>query len=114
MQRGYLITKLVDVFVGLVILLLGLRVLFRLFDANVGAGFVQWVYDTSDVIMAPFRGIFPSATIEPGNVLDVSALFAILIYAILGYLLTSFLASATAEPAAADEDRPKRKTARRR
>jgi uncharacterized protein YggT (Ycf19 family) len=106
MQRGYIITRLVDVFVGLVILLLGLRVLFRLFDANVGAGFVQWVYDTSDVIMAPFRGIFPPATIEPGNVLDFSALFAILVYAILGYLLTSFLASVTAEPV---DGRPARK-----
>ena len=108
MQRGYIITRMVDVFVGLVLLVLGLRVLFRLFDANAAAAFVGWIYDTSDVVMAPFRGIFPPAVIEPGNVLDVSALFAILVYAILGYLLTSFLASVTTD--APVDDRPVRKT----
>ena len=98
MKRSYIITRMVDIFVGLVLVILGFRVLFRLFDANSSAGFVQWIYDTSDVIMAPFRGIFPPAVIEPGNVLDVSALFAIIIYAILGYLLASFLGSFAASP----------------
>jgi uncharacterized protein YggT (Ycf19 family) len=115
MQRSYIITRLVDFFVGLVILILGLRVLFRLFDANVSAGFVQWIYDTIDVIMTPFRGIFPSATIEQGNILDVSALFAILVYAVLGFLLTSFLASITSDnDTVVEEDRPARKTRRKR
>lgn len=93
MQRENLITRLVDIFVGLVMLVLGLRVLFRLFNANTTAGFVEWIYETSDVIMAPFRGIFPPATIEEGHVLDFSALFAIVVYAILGFLLTSLIAS---------------------
>ncbi len=105
MQRSYIIVRMVDVFVGLVMVVLGFRVLFRLFDANPNAGFVSWIYDTSDVLMAPFRGIFPPATIEPGNVLDVSAIFAIIVYAVLGYLLTSFLASVTTGP----DDRPVRK-----
>lgn len=107
MQRSYIITRMVDFFVGLIVLILGLRVLFRLFDANPNAGFVEWIYDTSDVIIAPFRGIFPPATIEPGNVLDVSALFAILVYAVLGFLLTSFLASVVGDSAA---DKPARKS----
>jgi uncharacterized protein YggT (Ycf19 family) len=105
-QRSYLITRMVDFFVGLVMLILGLRILFRLFGANPSAGFVEWIYDTSDVIIAPFRGIFPPATIEPGNVLDVSAIFAVLVYAVLGYLLTSFLASVTIDSA---DDKPARK-----
>ncbi|MEX2014647.1 MAG: YggT family protein [Candidatus Saccharimonadales bacterium] len=97
---------MVDFFVGLIMLVLGLRILFRLFDANPSAGFVNWIYDTSDVIIAPFRGIFPPATIEQGNVLDVSALFAVLIYAVLGYLLSSFLASVTTDSV---DDKPTRK-----
>lgn len=95
MFGGNFVTRLVDFFVGLVLVILGLRILFRLFNASASAGFVNWVYDTSEVVMAPFRGIFPPATLEPGYVLDVSAIFAAIVYAILGYLLTNFLASIT-------------------
>lgn len=88
MARGLLLQRLIDFFVGLAVIILGLRVLFRLFGANASAGFVEWVYDASDVLLAPFRGIFPVAEIDPGNVLDFPALFAILMYAILGYILS--------------------------
>jgi uncharacterized protein YggT (Ycf19 family) len=89
-----LIQRLIDFFVSLAVILLGLRVIFRLFDAN-ATGFVEWVYDASGTLMAPFRGIFPSAELDPGNVLDVSALFAILMYVIIGYALSWLVSSLT-------------------
>jgi uncharacterized protein YggT (Ycf19 family) len=69
MYTASLVRRLIDFFVGLAIALLALRVLFRLFDANSANGFVHWVYQTSDVVLAPFRGIFPSQVISPGHVL---------------------------------------------
>jgi hypothetical protein len=41
--------------------------------------------------MAPFRGIFPTAHIGNGYTLDFSAIFAMVVYAIVGYLLVSLL-----------------------
>lgn len=90
-RRGFVVSRLIDIFVGLALVLLLLRVLFRLFHANPGAAFVNWIYDTSDVLIAPFRGIFPSATIEPGYTLDITALFAMLMYAVLGFVLAALL-----------------------
>lgn len=89
-----LIQRLIDFFVGLAVILLGLRVIFRLFDAN-PTGFVDWIYDASGTLLAPFRGIFPSAEIDPGNVLDVTALFAILMYVIIGYALSWLISGLT-------------------
>jgi len=86
------IQAMVDFFVGLAELILGLRVVLRLFAANPEAAFVHWVYTTSDTLLIPFRNIFPVETISSsGFVLDLSALFAMLIYAVLGYAVISLL-----------------------
>lgn len=93
MLTSSLLQRLIDFFVGLAVIILGLRVIFRLFDANGASGFVEWVYDTSGTLLDPFRGIFPNVQVDPGNVLDVSALFAMLMYAIIGYALSWLIGS---------------------
>lgn len=91
MQPANFIARLVNLFVGLAVGILAIRVLFRLFNANATVGFVDWIYDTSDSLMAPFRGIFPPQELVRGYVLDVSALFAILMYVIIGFVVIGFL-----------------------
>lgn len=87
-------SSLVNLFVGLTELILGIRVVFRLFDAHDSVSFVHWVYSTSDVLLTPFRNIFASPTVvSPRYVLDMNALFAMAIYAAAGYLLISWMAS---------------------
>lgn len=81
-----LLKGLVNVVVGIAVLILGFRFIFKLFSANATNGLVEWVYNSSDVIMAPFRGIFPAATVE-GSVIDFPALLAIVIYGVLGLLI---------------------------
>lgn len=95
MFTGALIQRLIDFFVGLAVILLGLRVVFRLFDANASSGFVEWIYDASGSLLSPFRGIFPNVQVDPGNVLDVTALFAMLMYAIIGFALSYLVGSLT-------------------
>jgi uncharacterized protein YggT (Ycf19 family) len=91
MQRGFFVERLINFFVTLAEAILVFRVLFRLFNANANASFVSWIYDTSDSLMAPFRGIFPPQEIIQGHILDVSALFAMLMYALVGYVLIALL-----------------------
>lgn len=86
-----LLTGLIDLFVGLAEIVLGLRVLLRLFAANGSVDFVQWVYNTSNTLLEPFRGIFPAGHIAGGHVLDFTALFGMLIYALFGMVLVAIL-----------------------
>ncbi|MBW3569270.1 YggT family protein [Candidatus Parcubacteria bacterium] len=108
MSLRYILSTLVNIFVGIAAVILGLRVFFRLFSANTGNAFVSWIYDTSDTLMAPFRGIFPPATLEGGIVLDVSAIFAIIMYLVFGAVLLGLI-SLIPEPAPVE-----RPTVRRR
>lgn len=91
MYSRSILAAVVNFFVGLAEVILALRVLFELFSANTANGFVGWVYDTSDTLLSPFRGIFPSGRITSTHVLDFTALFAMLIYAFFGYLLVELL-----------------------
>jgi hypothetical protein len=86
-----MISTLMSFFVGIAELILGLRIFFRLVDANSAAAFVHWIYETSDTLMVPFRGIFPPATLKGGIVLDVSAIFAAVMYLLFGVILLSIL-----------------------
>lgn len=82
-----LLTNFINFFVVIAELFLGLRVLLKLFGADSSNGFVQWVYNSSDVLLDPFRGIFPARELAEGSVIDFSALFAMLVYGLLGMVL---------------------------
>lgn len=86
-----LLIGLIDLFVGLAEIVLGLRVLFRLFAAIGNVQFVQWVYNASDTLLEPIRGVFPVGHIGNGHVLDFTALFGMLVYALLGVVLVAIL-----------------------
>jgi uncharacterized protein YggT (Ycf19 family) len=73
-------------------LLLGLRIILRFFGANPNTPFVQWVYESSDSLLAPFAGIFPVTRIEGGLVFDFPAIFAVIVYAFIGYLIVETVA----------------------
>lgn len=89
-----LMVGLVNLIVGIAWTLLGLRFVLRLFGANASNNFVSWVYDVSGEIIAPFRGIFPESTIE-GFTIDFTALFAMLVYGLLGMLVIYLIAALT-------------------
>jgi hypothetical protein len=93
-----MLSSLVSFFIGIAELILGLRIFFRLVDANQTAAFVSWIYETSDSLMTPFRGIFPPATLEGGIVLDVSAIFTAIMYLVFGAVLMGLLAMLPERP----------------
>ncbi|QPC84469.1 YggT family protein [Phototrophicus methaneseepsis] len=72
---------------AIVAVLLMFRIVFRLLDA-VGQ-FVTLVYDITSPMVAPFIGILPQA--EAGG-FDVPAFVAIIVYAVVIWALTTFLA----------------------
>lgn len=78
-------------FIFLAIVTLSFRVLFLLFSANPNTPFVNWVYDVSSQFMKPFRGIFPTKPVAETGYLDISALFSLLMYSILGAVVKGIM-----------------------
>ena len=65
------------------VVILVIAFVLKLFAANPDAPFVEWIYRSTDRVMQPFRGIFPAVEGGGGSVLDVSLLFAMLMYGLL-------------------------------
>jgi len=91
MYRHSVLEGIINFFVGLAEIILGLRVLFLLIGANSSSSFVSWIYRTSDTLISPFRSIFNTQSVTHGHILDFTALFAMLMYALFGYLLDVLL-----------------------
>lgn len=83
--KGVVVLVYAFVLIDLVLLTLGFFL--RLFGASTDAEFTRWVYRNVDRIMEPFRGMFPSQALSEQSVLDVSLLFAMIVYSIVGIAL---------------------------
>jgi uncharacterized protein YggT (Ycf19 family) len=59
---------------------LTLRVLLLALSASTNAGFTNFVLNVSNDYLQPFRGIFPAKSVGETGYLDVSAIFAIIVY----------------------------------
>lgn len=81
------VSKFVIWFLYFYILLGIISLIFRVFlllaSADSTAGFYQLITNISSDYLQPFRGIFPAKPVGEAGYLDVSALFAILVYLFL-------------------------------
>lgn len=82
---------LINTIFNIAIAILGFRFALRLFGANPDTLFVRWINETSQPLVHPFVGMFPPAA-EGRFVVDFNTLFAIAIYALVGYLITELIA----------------------
>ena len=85
-----LINSIINVIFTIAEIFLLFRFALKLFAANEAASFVQFIYDTSQPLLAPFEGIFPTVA-DSGAVIEFSTLCAILVYALLAYLLMALI-----------------------
>jgi hypothetical protein len=69
---------------GVVEVLLGFRIVLKMLAANPASPFVNLVYNISDPLALPFRGIF-SVTVVEGAVFEWTTIVACFVYAILAY-----------------------------
>jgi len=85
-----LATRLIWFLDGLLIVGLILRFIFKAGGANTGSGFVRFIYNSTAAFVAPFRGIFADS-VTGNNVLEVSTIIAIIVWAIVGFFLAWLL-----------------------
>jgi uncharacterized protein YggT (Ycf19 family) len=88
---GKIISHAMYVWVIFGIIVLALRVFLLAFSANASTPFVNFIYTTSATFLNPFRGIFPPRSVSATGYLDVAALFAIIIYALIGWGFKSLI-----------------------
>ena len=76
---------------GIIDAILLIRLVLKLLGANAHAGFAQFIYGLTDFFLAPFKGLLP--TIVSGqSVLELSLIFAILIYSLIAVGLVRLVA----------------------
>jgi len=84
------LTGLIWLLLGALESLLALRILLKLVAANPGNPFAALVYTLSDLFVWPFVGltVTPSAA---GIVIEIHTFIAMLVYAVLGWLLVNLI-----------------------
>lgn len=87
------IVWLLDLVMAVLAFFLGLRIVFKLFDANPATPFVNWIYRVSESLVFPFSGIFPNLNLGTGA-FDVVAVIALLAYLVVLYLVIAVIDAA--------------------
>jgi uncharacterized protein YggT (Ycf19 family) len=82
----HFLNLLINFILNLIEGLLMLRIILKLFGASTRAPFVTWVYETTQPLLGPFLGMFPSPLLTGGFIIEFSSLFALIVYAFVGYL----------------------------
>jgi len=83
-DAGVVARRVVYYLVGVIVALLGTRIILLLLAANQGSPFVDFVYSLSGIFAAPFFGIFNYLPSYGQSVLEISSIVAIMIYALVG------------------------------
>lgn len=84
----YWITRVTYFVLGVLEVILGLRLLFRLLGANSDNGFITFLYSLSHIFVVGFNGIFNDQALGR-SVFEVSTLIAMLVYALIAWGIVS-------------------------
>lgn len=83
--------RIVSVIFTILVLLLLFRVAFMALGANASNAFVSVIYQITNVMVAPFKGIFGEVDPGTGGTVEPAALIAIVVAAVLGMILSRLL-----------------------
>jgi len=83
-------TQVVWFLVGLIEILLAFRFFLKLFVANTGAGFTNFIYTISKPLTVPFTSVFGISQVE-GSLFEWTTLLAMLVYLLFGWGITKLL-----------------------
>lgn len=95
------VKRLIDLIFGIIIGLIVLRVILLLIAAREGNSIVSFIYNLSDIFVAPFRGILRVEEVAARqSALDIGALVAIVGWFVIYLLVRAIVNVFRREPAA--------------
>ena len=83
-------TRLVSAIIGIIETGFFLRLVLEFFGAGTSSQFVAWLYAVTDQLAGPFAGAFQNLSVS-GFSLNLTIIFAMLAYSVIGWLLTLLL-----------------------
>ena len=85
--------RVVGLVFGVLVTLIGLRIVLLLLAANAGNALVDFIYGITEPVVAPFRGVFSMDVISPtgASVLDVAALVSLVGWSLIAILIIAIL-----------------------
>ena len=84
--RGWRAAQIIYTLGGIVEALIVIRLILKLLAANPGARFTSLINTITDPLVSPFQGVFVAPRSD-GSVLDLAAILAIIVYALLTWLV---------------------------
>jgi uncharacterized membrane protein len=87
---GYRVTQLIYWVFGLIEGLILVRLILKVLGANQTAGFAQFIYGITAPLVAPFMGLF-SNPVYQNSVLELSSIVALIVYALVAWLLAKLV-----------------------
>ena len=87
------IRRTIWVIFGVIVALIGIRIVFLALGANAGNVIVDAVYGVTEPLVAPFRGIFSLEQFRPTgtSVIDIAAFVAIVGWTLVAILISAIL-----------------------
>src|SRR5690348_15519529 len=81
---------------------LAIRFVLHFFAVSPTNGFAAWVFNSTNGLTAPFRGLFTATSVTPGHphYVDLQVLFIMAVYAVVVAVLTWILGWANSEAVA--------------
>ncbi|MBE0429740.1 MAG: YggT family protein [Thermoleophilia bacterium] len=84
------ITSLVWLIAGIIVAIIGFRVLLKLLAANPDSGFVDFIYNISYPFVAPFFGILGTPAVN-GSVFEFSSVIAMIVYLLVAWGIVALI-----------------------
>ena len=86
-MAAYRVQQLIYWIFGLIEGLIAIRFVLKALGANPSAGFAEFIYAITAPLVAPFVGLFGNPTGQ-GSVLEMASIVALIVYALLAWLLS--------------------------
>jgi predicted trehalose synthase len=85
-QSSYRLIQAIYLLFGVLEALIAIRLVLRVLGANPNAGFAEFIYGITAPFIAPFVGLFGSPQ-AGGSVLELQSIVALVVYALVAWLL---------------------------
>lgn len=98
-QGSFQLSRIVWTLVGILEILLGLRFMLKLIGASPDSGFSIFIYGITSIFVAPFRDLVGTPTVG-ASVIEFTTLIAMVIYALLAWVIVRVVLVALDRPSA--------------
>lgn len=85
-----MLSKIINILLSVIQIIIGLFIALKLFNAK-DVPFVNLIHGLSEPLLSPFQNMFQPVTLGGHYILDLSALFALIVYSVIGYVLQKIL-----------------------